>query len=165
MAPGRTRPARSSLDRRYLDAELGERLLGSFLLGSLLRLAGPLPQLLAVDYCGTAEAAVVRRPLDLEHGVVHRLSASRQRLLQLRLVVDVTRQRVLDAAGEGLDNRPLDRLESVLQEERGERSLEQRCEDVAVVREPVQLVVRNVGTPLLQPLAECELARHDGAAR
>jgi hypothetical protein len=35
------------------------------------------------------EAAVVRRPLDLEDGVVHLLARARERFLELRLVVDV----------------------------------------------------------------------------
>src|SRR3954451_15671202 len=83
---------------RDLDAEGVERLLRRFLLRSLLRRALPGTELLAVDHRGAAEAAVVGRPLDLEHAVVDGLSAPRQRLLQFRLVVDVRRPRVLDAA-------------------------------------------------------------------
>src|SRR4051812_37425280 len=152
-------------DSRDLDAEGVERLLRRFLLRSLLRRTLPGTELLAVDHRGAAEAAVVRRPLDLEHAVVDRLSAPGQRLLQLRLVIDVRRPRVLDAAGERLHDRLLDRLEAVLEEERGQRCLQQRREHVPVVREPVQLVVRNIPPALCEALTECELARDDRAAR
>ena len=59
-------------------------------------------ELLAVDHRRAREAPVVRRALDLEHRVVHRLAPARERLLQLGLVVDVARQRVLDPARERL---------------------------------------------------------------
>src|SRR5690242_20588802 len=153
------------LSVRDLDAERVEGLLRRFLLGRLLRLARALAELLPVDHGCAAEPAVVRRPVDVEHGVADGLPAPRERLLQLRLVVDMARERVLDAPGERVHDRALDRLEAVLEEERGERRLEQRGEHVPVVREPVQLVVRDVGAALLQTLAELELARDDGAAR
>jgi hypothetical protein len=54
--------------------------------------------------------------------------------LELRLVVDVCRQRVFDPGLERGDDRALDRFEAVFQEERGERSLEESREDVAVSR-------------------------------
>src|SRR5690349_24925959 len=96
------------LFRRDLDAERVEGLLRRFLLGRLLRLSRALAELLAVDHGRAAETAVVRRPLDVEHGVADRLSAPRERLLQLGLVVDVARQRVLDAPGERIHDRTLD---------------------------------------------------------
>ena len=76
--------------------ELRERLAGRFLLGSLLRRPLADAGLLAVDHGRAREHAVVRRPLDLEHRVRDRLPETRERLLQLGLVVDVRRQRVLD---------------------------------------------------------------------
>jgi hypothetical protein len=88
-----------------------------------------------------------------------------ERLLELRLVVLVVGERVLDALRERVDDRPLDRLVAVLEEERGERRLEQRREDVAVRREALELLVRDlVGAGVEQPVAELELARDDGAA-
>ena len=59
----------------------------------------------------------------------------------------------------------LDRLEAVLEQERAERRLEQRREDVAVADEPVELVVRQLALPRsLQLVPEVELPRDDGAA-
>ena len=66
---------------------------------------------------------------------------------------------------ERLDDRLLDLLEAVLEEERGERRLEQRREHVAVARETLELLRRDVGAALEQPLPELELPRDDGAAR
>ena len=81
-------------------------------------------------------------------------------------MVDVVRARVLDALGERVDDRLLDRLEAVLEEERGERRLEQRGEHVAVPREPLQLLVRRTPPRALdEPPAEPELARDHRAAR
>ena len=51
--------------------------------------------------------------------------------------------RVLDPLGERVDDRLLDLLEAVLEEERGERRLEQRREHVAVPREPLELLGRH----------------------
>ena len=60
----------------------------------------------------------------------------------------------------------LDRLEAVLEEERRERRLEQRGEDVAVLGQPRQLVGRDGVRPApAQQLVEAELARDLGAAR
>jgi hypothetical protein len=54
----------------------------------------------------------------------------------------------------------------VLEEERGERGLEQRREDVPVPRETVQLVGRDDAVASLDQLGpEAELARDDRAAR
>jgi hypothetical protein len=105
----------------------------------------------------------VGRALDFEHGVVHGLAAARQRLLQLGLVVDVAGERVLDATRERLDDRLFDGLETMLEEERGQCGLQQRREDVAVMGEPVELVVRDVRTALGEPLPELELTGDDGA--
>ena len=97
--------------------------------------------------------------------VLHRAAVAGERLLELRLVVDEGRQRVVDPSGERGDDRLLDLLEAVLEEERAERGLEQRREDVAVADEPVELVLGQlVRAALLQPPAEVELARDDGAA-
>src|SRR5436190_16131592 len=164
-ASWRSSTAPSSLCGGDFDAELQERLLRSFLLGGLLRLARPFAELVAVDDRRATKAAVVRRPVDIEHGVVDGLAAPRKRLLQLRLEVDVAGQRVVDPAGEGPHDRLLDRPEAVLEEQRGERCLEQRREDVAVVREAVQLVVWDLGAALLEALTERELPRDDRAAR
>jgi hypothetical protein len=54
----------------------------------------------------------------------------------------------------------------VLDEERRQRRLEQRREDVPVSGEAVELLGRDDPLPFLdEPLAEAELARDDGAAR
>src|SRR5207237_7060941 len=73
--------------------------------------------------------------------------------------------RVFDAPGKRGDGRRLDLLAAVLEEERAERGLEQRGEDVAVPDEPPELVLRQ-GAPsaFVQPPPELELARDDGAA-
>ena len=54
---------------------------------------------------GADEVAVVRRALDVEHRVRDAAAALRERLLELGLVVDVRRARVLDPVGEGVDDR------------------------------------------------------------
>ena len=54
-------------------------------------------------------------PSTLDGLVRDRAAGAREPLLQLRLVVDVRRQRVLDARLERLDDRRLDRLEAVLE--------------------------------------------------
>src|SRR4051794_5706749 len=81
-----------------------ERLARGFLLCRLLRAADTDAGLLAVDNRSAGEAAIMRWPVDLEHAVRHRLAEPRERFLQLRLVVDVGRQRVLDARREGIDD-------------------------------------------------------------
>jgi hypothetical protein len=106
----------------------------------------------------------VRRSVDLEHGIGDGATEPGQCLLQLRLVVDVRRQRVLDARPERADDGLLDRLEAVLEEERRERRLEQRREHVPIPREPLELLVGHRGAACHQALAEAEVARHDGAA-
>src|SRR5439155_23486849 len=93
--------ARASRRRGFtggFGAEPVERLLGGELLGLLLRLPLPHPGLLAVDHRRGREHAVVGRTVDLEQDVHDRAAAPGERLLQLRLVVDLVRERVLDAA-------------------------------------------------------------------
>jgi hypothetical protein len=80
-------------------------------------------------------------------------------------VVDVARQRILDPVGERVDDRLLDRGESVLQEQRAEGRLEERRENVPVPRQPLELLRRRVGGVAREPLAQVELAGDDGAAR
>ena len=84
------------------------------------------------DPGGAREPALVRRSDRVHDDVVDLLAQSCQRLLQLRLVVDVRRQRVLDPRRERVDDRVLDRWEAVLEEERAEHGLEQGREHVAV---------------------------------
>ena len=93
------------------------------------------------------------------------MPAPRERLLELGLVVDVGRQRVLDAPREGVHDRVLDRREPVLEEERAEHGLEERREDVAVLREPLDLVGLELAALRGELRAEVELARHDRTAR
>ena len=110
-----------------------ERLARGLLLGGLLRPALAATELLVVDERGTREAALVRRPLDRDLGVVHPAAPAREQLLQVRLVVDAGRERMLDLIRERVDDRLLDCGEAVLQEERAERRLDYRGEDVAVL--------------------------------
>jgi hypothetical protein len=108
----------------------------------------------------------VRRPFDLQHGVADLPAQCGQLFLQLRLVVDVCRRGVFDAAAERLDDRFLDRLEAVLEEQRSKGGLEQRGENVAVSREAVELLGRDDSLALLRKQrAEPELTGNDGAAR
>src|SRR5947207_1474715 len=71
-----------------------ERLPRGRLLGCLLRAPRPHSRLFAVDHRGAGEHAVVRWALDVEHRVRDLPAAARELLLELRLVVDVARQRV-----------------------------------------------------------------------
>ena len=109
---------------------------------------------------------LVRRPLGREHHVGDLPAAPGERLLKLRLVVDVRRERVLDPGRERVDDRLLDRSEPVFEEERAEHRLEERREHVAVLRKPFDLLGLKVADPeLAEPPAEVELARDDGTAR
>src|SRR3954451_1576922 len=125
------------------DSELCEHLLGRRLLCGLLRASVPDAYLVAVDVGGAREGAVVRRSFRVQDRVADGLPTPCECLLQLCLVVDVTRQRILDPAREGLDDCTLDLLEAVLQEERRQRGLEQRRQNIAVLHQPLQLVLRN----------------------
>jgi hypothetical protein len=154
-----------ALGSRVLDGhDLLERLARSRLLGVLLRPPHADARFLAVDDRRARELALVRRPLDLEHRVRDVPALPRERLLQLRLVVDVMRRRVVDPAREGGDDRSFDRLEPVLEEEGRERRLEQRGEDVLVPDEPVELLVGQRPAPRCEPRREVELAGDRGAA-
>ena len=127
----------------------------------------PDAQLLAVDDRRARERALVRRALDLEHGVGDRAararaSASWSSVLWSTWLVSAYSIRL----AERLDDRLLDRLEAVLEEERRERRLEQRGEHVAVLAPAAR--ARPSGSPSARSastLAEPELARDDGAAR
>src|SRR5438067_12179106 len=112
------------LKGRRLDAEDAQHLLRRLLLGRLLRVPHPDAELLAVDDRGAREATAVRRALDLEDAVGDRLPPPRERFLQLGLVIDMARQRVLDPRLEGRDDRRFDGLKAVLEVERRERRLE-----------------------------------------
>ena len=106
----------------------------------------------------------MRRPDGVEHRVEDLLAAPGQRLLKLGLEIDVTGGRVLDATIEGRHDRLLDRLEAVLEEERRQRRLEQSGEDIPVLGQPLELLLRDGAAVLEQLLAQTELARHLGAA-
>ena len=81
-------------------------------------------------------------------------------------MVDVGRARVLDPIRERGDDRRLDRLVAVLEEERGDRGLEQRREDVAALDDPLELLARErLPAAVAEPLAETKLARDRRAAR
>jgi hypothetical protein len=53
----------------------------------------------------------------------------------------------------------------VLEKERGKGGLQERGKDVAVLRQPLELVGRDVGASFEQARAEAELTRDDCAAR
>src|ERR1700690_4407164 len=131
-----TRPA--ALHRRLLGGQRLERLQRRLLLGLLLRRAGADPALLAVDQCGARETPVVSRPYRLQHRVDDLLADPGQLLLELRLVVDRVRGGVLHLTAERSDDRFLDRLEPLLEEDRSGRRLEQPRDYVAVLREAGQ---------------------------
>src|SRR4051794_37937851 len=143
--PRTSRYSRSSLLDARSRLQLRERLAGGLLLGRLLRLPLPDAELLAVDERCAREVTFVRRTLRRENGVRHLPPAARERLLQLGLVVDVRRLRVVDPRGESVDDRLLDVREAVLEEERAEHRLEQRREDVAVEGEALELPGLQVG--------------------
>ncbi len=113
---------------------------------------------------GTDETAVVRWPFDLEHRVVNLLPRSRERLLELRLVVDMARTRVLDARAERVHDRRLDPLEPVLEVDGRDRSLEDGGKDVSAPRDALQLVLPGIARVLEKSLSEPELLRDCGAA-
>ena len=97
---------------------------------------------------------------------VHVPAGAGEQLLQVRLLVDARSERVLDLVGEGGDDGVLDGGEAVLEEERAERRLDDRGEDVAVAREPLELLLRLRGSRVLdETLPEPEVARHLRAGR
>src|SRR6266542_1306547 len=86
--------ASSRLGRRLrLEPERRERLLRRLLLRRLLRRAAADAELLAVDQRRAREAALVRRPFDLDDLVPHGAAVAGERLLQLGLVIDEGRDR------------------------------------------------------------------------
>ena len=108
------------------------------------------------------EVAVVRRSFDLEHGVVDLATGACQCLLKLRLVVDVTRAGVLDRLRERLDDRRLDAFEAMLEVERGDRSLENRSQDVAAAGDALELVGGDIPGVVQETVPELELLGHHG---
>ena len=165
---GRSTARRASAARAQTalghDAERLERLACRFLLGGLLRRAAADAELLAGDVGRADEAPVVRWALDLEDGVVHLLARPCERLLELRLVVDVARAGVLDPLAERLHDGWLDALEPDLEVHGRDGGLEHGCEDVPAARDPLQLVLRCFARAVEEPVAEAELLRHRGAA-
>ncbi len=103
-------------------------------------------------------------PVGPDHVVRHLAALPRELLLQLGLVVDVARRRVLDAAAEGADDRRLDRGEPVLEEERGQRGLEQRRAHVAVLGQTLHLLLGDALRMLEEELLQAELVGDDRAA-
>jgi len=152
----------TSLRRR---ADRGERHLGRRLLGILLRPARPGPQLLAVDLCRAGEEPLVRGPLDREDRVGDAAARLREGLLQLGLVVDVRRSRVVDPVGECGHDRRCDLLVAVLEEERRNRRLEQRGRHVPALDDAAELLTCELLAGCLgQPFAEVQLTGDGGAA-
>ena len=96
----------------------------------------------------------MRRALGVDQHVDERPAPARDRLLQLGLVVDLVRERELDPALERLDDRARDRLEAVLEVERGQRRLEHRGEDVAVAARAGRHSSALGAGLVAQPLAE-----------
>src|SRR5213078_2962585 len=151
--------------RRHVDPERLEGLLCGLLLGRLLRPAVAAAELIALDDRRGGERAVVRRPFHVQHLVTDALAAPSQRLLELGLVIDERRQRVVDPSRERVDDGTFDLLEPVDEEERAERGLEKGGEDVAVPRQAGQLLLGQLAAATLEhPGAEAELAGDDRAA-
>jgi hypothetical protein len=141
-----------------------ERLFRGALLGVLLRPSPADSQLLSLHERRDRKRALMRRPFDLEHTVGDLAALPRKLFLELRLVVDVARRRILDLAAKRLDDRRLDRRESVLEEERRQRSLQQRAEDVPVPCELRELLLAGLPGVLTEPPPQAELAPDDRTA-
>jgi hypothetical protein len=145
--------------------ELGERLLRRVLFRGLFRGALTLPELFPVHHGGASEMALVGRSLDLEHRVGDAQAAPRELLLELGLVVDVGGDRILDPLAERVEDRLTDDFEAVLQVESAEGGLDECCDDVPVLREPLQLVGRDRALPVLEEaLPEAQPPPDDGTA-
>jgi hypothetical protein len=95
---------------------------------------------------------------------VHLLPRPGQRLLELGLVVDVERARVLDPLGERVDDGGLDPLEAVLEVDRRDRGLEDGREDVPAAGDALELVGGDVAGELRELLSQAELFRDRRAA-
>jgi hypothetical protein len=135
------------------------------LLGSLLGVALPHASLLAVDDCRTRERALVWRTVHLDHRVGDARPPAGRLFLQHRLVVDVACQRVLDLLAERVEDRSADCLEAVLEIERAEGRLDQRRDDILVLRELYELVVGDRPTPVCEKsVTESETPAYDGTA-
>ncbi len=106
----------------------------------------------------------MRRAFDVEDDVLHLVPGACEGFLQLGLVVDVAAARVLDTRVEGLHDRPLDLLESVLEIHGCNGRLEQGGEHVAAERDALELRLGHVLCLVDQIAAEIELARNSGAA-
>ena len=163
LTPGAAARGRGSGHRR-MNAECRQRLGRRLLLGGLLRRAAADAELLAVDERGADEPALVRRPVDVEHVVLDAAPRPRQRLLELRLRVDVTGARILDPLVEGLHDRRRDDVEAVLEVDGRDRGLQQRGEHVPAQRDAVELGPRDVLRACDEHRAEVERAGHRGAA-
>ena len=81
----------------------------------------------------------MRGPVDVDHDVVDAAARLRERLLELGLVIDVRRPRVLDRS-ENAATIAGAIAEAVLEEERRDRGLEQRGGDVPALDDPGELV-------------------------
>jgi hypothetical protein len=141
-----------------------QRLAGSSLLRGFLRRARPDPRFPVVDRRGAREAPVVWRPFHLDDGIGDRLAAPSKLLLQLRLVVDMPFNGVVDAVGERTHDRLANPLEAMLEVERPETPLDQRREHVAVRRQPSDLRALALRGVFGELLAELQPPRDDRAA-
>ena len=150
--------------RSPLGRERGQGFFRSALLGVLLRPAPADPQLLSLDDRRHRERSLVGRPLDLEHAVGDLTAPTCELFLELRLVIDVARGRILDPAAKRLDDRRLDRREAVLEKERRQRGLQQRAEDVRVPCELGELLLARLAGVPAEPPPQPELAPDDGTA-
>ena len=86
---------------------------------------------LAGDHGNADELAVVRGAFDVEDAVLHLIPGACERLLQLRLVIDVTGPGELDPRVERVHHGLLGSLEPVLEIDGRDRCLEQGSKDVA----------------------------------
>ena len=138
--------------------------MGGLLLGRLLRRALAEPDLLSGDRRHADETTLVRWSLDVDNLVAHLIAGAGERLLELGLVVDVTGASELDPRVEGRHDGGLDPREAVLQVDGGDGRLEQRRQNVAATRDPVELRRRNILCLLEQELRQVELLRDAGTA-
>ena len=95
----------------------------------------------------------MRRAFDLDDGVRDGEPPARELLLELCLVVDVGRERVLDPVGERSENCRPDAFEPVLQVDRPEGGLDEGREDVPVRREALELVGGDAVVAVLDELS------------
>jgi len=161
----RNRPAPGQKSRSGAVFQPRERLARRLLLGVLLGPPLTSPELFIVDDRRARKAAFVRRPLDGDLGVRHLEPAAGEELLQVRLVVDTRRERMLDLPRERRDDGVLDRREAVLKEQRAERGLDDGGQHIAVPREALELVLRGRGGCALDETPpKIEVPSHLGAS-